>query len=115
MSEIGKRTVESFVPAEGGPFSANFEMADVVEDAKNDGNATLGQDLSFTHCGRCHVIGPRQPFVDHTGDWARAREIGDTGCLLVRPDHHVAYRATSLVDDPRSELIRILDQVLARA
>ncbi|RLK10320.1 hypothetical protein [Ruegeria conchae] len=59
LSDIGKRTVESFVPAEGGPFSANFEIADVVEDAKIDGDAALGQDLSFTHCGRCHVIGPQ--------------------------------------------------------
>ncbi|NJM29203.1 MAG: FAD-dependent monooxygenase [Rhizobiales bacterium] len=39
------------------------------------------------------VIGPRRDFEDHTGDWARAREIGDGGCLLVRPDHHVAWRA----------------------
>jgi 2,4-dichlorophenol 6-monooxygenase len=28
---------------------------------------------------RVHVIGPRQAYVDHTGDWARAREIGTRG------------------------------------
>jgi 2,4-dichlorophenol 6-monooxygenase len=39
------------------------------------------------------IIGPRRDFEDHTGDWARAREIGDGGCLLVRPDQHVAFRA----------------------
>ncbi len=39
------------------------------------------------------VIGPRRDYEDHTGDWARAREIADGGCLLVRPDHHVAFRA----------------------
>ncbi len=39
------------------------------------------------------IIGPRRDFEDHSGDWARAREIGDGGCLLVRPDQHVAFRA----------------------
>ncbi len=28
-----------------------------------------------------------------TGDWARAREVRDCGCVLVRPDQHVAWRA----------------------
>ncbi|MDJ0629108.1 MAG: FAD-dependent monooxygenase [Rhodobacter sp.] len=61
-----------------------------------------------------HVIGPRQAYVDHVGDWARASEITDTGCLLVRPDHHVAWRADKMADDPAGELRRVLTQVLAR-
>ena len=61
-----------------------------------------------------HVIGPRQTYVDHTGDWARAREIEDTGCLLVRPDHHVAWRAPKMMDDPAAELKRVMDAILAR-
>ena len=63
---------------------------------------------------RCHVIGPRQPFVDHTGDWSRASEVGDTGCLLIRPDHHVAWRSASLTEDPEADLRRVLSQILAR-
>jgi 2,4-dichlorophenol 6-monooxygenase len=39
------------------------------------------------------VIGPRRDYEDHAGEWADAREIADSGCLLVRPDHHVAFRA----------------------
>ena len=35
------------------------------------------------------MIGPRRELLDHTGDWARAREVSDSGCVLVRPDHHV--------------------------
>lgn len=62
----------------------------------------------------CHIIGPRQPFVDHVGDWARASEITDTGCLLVRPDHHVAWRVEDMVDDPEVELTRVLNSILAR-
>lgn len=61
-----------------------------------------------------HVIGPRQPFMDHSGDWARAREITDNGCLLVRPDHHVAWRCNELAKDPRAELERVLRRILAR-
>ena len=63
---------------------------------------------------RVHVIGPRQPIVDHTGDWARASEISDTGCLLVRPDQHVAWRMEEMVEDPEAELRRALTAVLSR-
>jgi len=62
---------------------------------------------------RCHVIGPRQAFVDHTGDWARLSEISDTGAILVRPDHHVAWRCDKLAADPKAELTRVLKKVLS--
>jgi len=63
---------------------------------------------------RTHLIGPRQAHVDHTGDWARANEIADNGCILVRPDHHVAWRSPALVDDPRAALTRALNRILSR-
>jgi 2,4-dichlorophenol 6-monooxygenase len=62
---------------------------------------------------RFHVIGPRQAFVDYTGDWARLSEIGDTGAVLVRPDHHVAWRCEQLPEDPEADLKRVLKKVLA--
>lgn len=61
-----------------------------------------------------HVIGPRQEWQDHYGDWARAREVGDTGVVLVRPDHHVAWRSEAMAADPVAELRRILKTVLDR-
>jgi 2,4-dichlorophenol 6-monooxygenase len=61
-----------------------------------------------------HVIGPRQPLVDHTGDWARAREVSEAGCVLIRPDHHVAWRSDRGADDPQAELMRVLSAVLAK-
>jgi 2,4-dichlorophenol 6-monooxygenase len=63
---------------------------------------------------RCHVIGPRQTYVDHAGDWARASEISDTGCLLVRPDQHVAWRSADMAADAEAELRRALTTVLSR-
>ena len=61
-----------------------------------------------------HRIGPRQRWQDFTGDWARAREIRDAGCLLVRPDHHVGWRAPEMVGDPEGELARALGGILGR-
>ncbi len=63
---------------------------------------------------RSHVIGPRRPLEDHVGDFARASEISDSGCLLVRPDHHVAWRAKTIAADPAAELRRVLAHILAR-
>lgn len=61
-----------------------------------------------------HVIGPRRRIVDHTGDWARASEITDSGCVLVRPDHHVAWRAETMTESPAADLRRVLTSILAR-
>ena len=63
---------------------------------------------------RSHLIGPRQNFADHGGDWARACEIADDGCLLVRPDHHVAWRSPALSADPQADLTRALRAILDR-
>ena len=63
---------------------------------------------------RTHVIGPRQAIADHTGDWARASEIADDGCLLVRPDQHVCWRSPRLTSDPAADLARVLTTILGR-
>ncbi|MEX0308661.1 MAG: hypothetical protein AB3N17_00300, partial [Tateyamaria sp.] len=49
-----------------------------------------------------------------TGDWARAREVGEAGCVLVRPDHHVAWRAEGMMEAPEAELARVLGTILAQ-
>ena len=61
-----------------------------------------------------HVIGPRRDIVDHHGDWARAREVGEGGCVLVRPDQHVAWRAEELSGNPEADLTRVLAAILHR-
>lgn len=61
-----------------------------------------------------HLIGPRRDYVDHTGDWARASEITDSGCVLVRPDQHVAWRSEAMSDDPEADLRRVLGRILDR-
>ncbi len=81
-------------------------------EAWEEAAATVGAEVGLDL--RVHVIGPRRAMVDHTGDWARAREIGDSGCILVRPDQHVAWRAEALSDDPAGDLRRVLTKILAR-
>ena len=77
-----------------------------------DAAAAVGADMGLEIVA--HVIGPRQPHVDHVGDWARASEISDTGCLLIRPDQHVGWRAADMTSDPEGELRRVLKTILAR-
>ncbi|MDP2121905.1 MAG: FAD-dependent monooxygenase [Hoeflea sp.] len=74
---------------------------------------TVGKALGLSIV--VHVIGPRRTWVDHHGDWATARETAESGCVLVRPDHHVAWRAMVLPDDPAGELMRVMSSVLGRA
>ena len=61
---------------------------------------------------KVRVIGPRQEFEDHTGDWARASEIRDGGCLLVRPDQHVAWRTFTASPSADKDLAAALGKVL---
>jgi 2,4-dichlorophenol 6-monooxygenase len=61
-----------------------------------------------------HVIGPGREFTDLYEDWARLREVDEDGCVLVRPDGHVAWRSATLVADPAAELAAVLREVLAR-
>ena len=70
--------------------------------------AELGLDLTV------RMIGPRRRYLDHTGDWARARQVADAGCVLVRPDHHVGWRSDAMVADPAATLRRVLAKLLAR-
>jgi 2,4-dichlorophenol 6-monooxygenase len=60
------------------------------------------------------VVGPGGDLTDLYDDWARLREVAEDGCVLVRPDAHVAWRSPRLVSDPRETLLRVLRQVLDR-
>jgi 2,4-dichlorophenol 6-monooxygenase len=72
----------------------------------------VGEELGIEIA--CRTIGPRQQWQDFTGDWARAREISDSGAILVRPDHHVAWRAEAKAADATAQLRRVLKSILAR-
>jgi 2,4-dichlorophenol 6-monooxygenase len=58
------------------------------------------------------TIGAGCNVEDPFNDWARAREIDDDGCLLVRPDQHVAFRAKMASKRASAELLATLQQIL---
>lgn len=70
--------------------------------------AELGIEIS------AHVIGPGREYTDIYEDWTRLREVGEDGCVLVRPDQFVAWRSTSLTANPKSDLLAALKSVLSR-
>lgn len=61
------------------------------------------------------VIGPGRAVTDLYYDWAKLREVEESGALLVRPDKHVAWRAHTLADDPGSALRDALLRLLGRS
>ena len=61
---------------------------------------------------RVVTVGPGCNIEDPFGYWAAAREVEDDGCILVRPDQHVAWRSTSAVADPVGALRKVMTSIL---
>jgi 2,4-dichlorophenol 6-monooxygenase len=78
------------------------------EDAAAGAARTLGIEVAAV------VIGPGREYIDLYDDWSRLREVTESGCVLVRPDAHVGWRAHTLPDDPEKALTEALAQLLDR-
>jgi 2,4-dichlorophenol 6-monooxygenase len=74
--------------------------------AADDVTARTGVEIA------AFVIGPGRDVVDVYDDWAALREVGESGCVLIRPDLHIAWRSEELAHDPGGELGRVLDELL---
>jgi 2,4-dichlorophenol 6-monooxygenase len=61
------------------------------------------------------VVGPGRDVLDLYDDWAALSEVSERGCVLVRPDLHVAWRSHDLVADPAATLTRVLGAILGGA
>jgi 2,4-dichlorophenol 6-monooxygenase len=59
------------------------------------------------------VIGPGRDLTDLHGEWAEVREIGENGCLLVRPDAHVGWRAAKAGNE-QDRLLGAMGRILGR-
>jgi 2,4-dichlorophenol 6-monooxygenase len=57
----------------------------------------------------------RGEYDDVLGDWQRQRDVGDSGCLLVRPDRIIAWRVHSSPDDPTAALRASLTAILGKS
>ncbi|TLS26558.1 hypothetical protein PpBr36_04077 [Pyricularia pennisetigena] len=60
------------------------------------------------------AIGFGLDYHDVHRQWAARREVGEDGCVLVRPDRFVAWRATGAVADCKAKLGAVLDRILSR-
>ena len=58
------------------------------------------------------VIGSRADIHDVEGAWARLRQVGAGGAVLVRPDAHVAWRSQEMPASPATALTDALAAVL---
>ena len=64
---------------------------------------------------RVHVFGGRDGVTDPYGEWACLREVEATGCVLVRPDRHVAWRSMRHTPDSARQLPAAIEKALGRA
>ena len=76
-----------------------------------DSAEKIGAEFGIEIAG--HLLGPGCDYADVLGDWDEMKEIGDRGCLIVRPDHHIAWRSDDLPANPGDALRRVFAQVLA--
>lgn len=77
-----------------------------------DGAEKVAADLDITLAA--YTIGPGRQYTDLYGDWARLREVAESGCVLVRPDTHVAWRSTDMAADPVTTLRETLASILSK-
>ncbi|MCX6502464.1 MAG: FAD-dependent oxidoreductase [Microbacterium sp.] len=77
-------------------------------DAANTVGAELGMEIATV------AVGHRGDVQDLYGDFADRSGIGEAGCLLVRPDQHVALRSGGAVEDPAETLRLALTKMLDR-
>lgn len=58
------------------------------------------------------AIGERSGLPDGTGAWRQQSEAGPADAVLVRPDHHVAWRSAGTVLDPAAVLREVFQAIM---
>lgn len=62
-----------------------------------------------------HVVGRGSGLADPYGEWAAVREVESDGCVLVRPDRHVAWRHPRIDAAATRTLGTAMECILARS
>ncbi|WP_284945555.1 FAD-dependent oxidoreductase [Acidisoma cladoniae] len=60
------------------------------------------------------VIGPDRDYEDLYGSWAELRDIAEAGCLLIRPDMQIAWRAKAASAEAERDLFAAIGSILGR-
>ncbi|KIW19382.1 hypothetical protein PV08_03677 [Exophiala spinifera] len=61
-----------------------------------------------------YSLGWRQDYEDRYLDWAKVRDVEESGCVLVRPDYFVAWRSEKWEQDGEEKLRTVLKSILSR-
>lgn len=61
---------------------------------------------------RGYAVGFRRDYIDCYRDWERVRGVEESGVVLVRPDHFVAWRCSEVVECPLDKLRGVLRTIL---
>ncbi len=105
ISDVGKRTIEGFAPDGSAAFSTDVRVQTTAGVVTLTGDAALGEDVSLTRCGRCHVVNDsnRMNAIGSTPSFALMRNFADwegrfQTFFLLRP--HPAFTQVADVTDP---------------
>lgn len=108
LSEVGKRTIESFAPQGVALFSADVDVQTPVEMITLDGDTVLGEAASLKKCGRCHVVNDtnRMSAIGSTPSFALLRTFPDwqerfETFFMLRP--HPAFTQVADITAPFAE------------
>jgi len=105
FSDVGTRTIESFKPPSGVAFSTDVAVAKQVVAVAQTGDTKLGETLSLSQCGRCHVVNEsnRMNAIGSTPSFALMRNFPDwqerfETFFLLKP--HPAFTQVEDVTEP---------------
>lgn len=105
LSDVGKRTIEAFARDGKALFSAEVTKAVVGEETVLTGDAALGEKVSLTQCGRCHVVNDsnRMNAIGSTPSFALMRTFPDwqerfETFFMLRP--HPAFTQVTDITEP---------------
>jgi hypothetical protein len=105
LSDVGKRTIEAFAPDGEMLFNADVTKAVVAETVMLSGDVALGEKVSLTQCGRCHVVNDsnRMNAIGSTPSFALMRTFPDwqerfETFFMLRP--HPAFTQVAEITEP---------------
>jgi len=108
LSDIGKRTIDAFAPEGEALFSSDVTAAAKIQVATLDGDAALGEKISLSHCGRCHVVNEKNKMnaIGSTPSFALMRTFSDwqerfETFFMLKP--HPAFTQVAEVTEPFPE------------
>lgn len=78
-SDVGRNTVDSYQVDGVALFTSEIKVEKVVVQITYDGDALRGEEVSLSHCGRCHVVSDknRMNSIGSTPSFAVLRTLRD--------------------------------------